>query len=208
MRTTATRRTLFRDTMSLSGWLFADLLLGLAMLFLVFNTKGVEAPKPIPPTPTVQPTYTPYPTLTSAPTYTLQPTYTALPTYTPQIIPTPQPTTSTGIELTPLKPPKLHVNPDRLLANNQAELNLVRQYIHQHFDQFNGSRKAGVVITFGSATASNYYAGDRIAAKVNDLLASELPAVFSGAVRRAFHTLTGNRAAVGDIEIEIYLFNK
>lgn len=33
-----------KDTISLSGWLFADLLLGLSMLFLVFNTVGSDQP--------------------------------------------------------------------------------------------------------------------------------------------------------------------
>ncbi|OJV96029.1 MAG: hypothetical protein BGO39_03375 [Chloroflexi bacterium 54-19] len=40
------RTGIFRDTTSLAGWLFADLLLGLSMLFFIFNTVGPETPKP------------------------------------------------------------------------------------------------------------------------------------------------------------------
>jgi hypothetical protein len=43
------------DTVSLSGWIFADLLLALAVLFLVANTVGVK-PQIIPPTLIVTPT--------------------------------------------------------------------------------------------------------------------------------------------------------
>lgn len=42
------------DMFALGGWLFADLLLGLAMLFAVANTVGQEPPTP---TPTVAPNY-------------------------------------------------------------------------------------------------------------------------------------------------------
>ncbi|MEJ7839741.1 MAG: hypothetical protein WKF81_13085, partial [Thermomicrobiales bacterium] len=48
------RRRTRRDMVVLGGWLFADLLLGLAMLFLVANTVGSE---PSTPTPTAEPDY-------------------------------------------------------------------------------------------------------------------------------------------------------
>ncbi len=51
-----------RDTVLLSGWLFADLMLGLFVVFLAANTVGVQ-PKPIP-TPVVIPTATPTPSPT------------------------------------------------------------------------------------------------------------------------------------------------
>jgi hypothetical protein len=76
----------------LSGWLFADLLLGLAIIFLVVTPAGSFAPVPPTLTPTPLPTYTPGPTYTPAPTYTPGPTSTPLPTYTPGPSPTPQPT--------------------------------------------------------------------------------------------------------------------
>ncbi len=45
-----------RDTVLLSGWLFADLLLALAVLFLVANTAGIKLAPVLPPTLTVNPT--------------------------------------------------------------------------------------------------------------------------------------------------------
>jgi biopolymer transport protein ExbD len=59
------RRFRMRDTMLLSGWLFADLLLALFVIFLSANTVGVK-PQPIPtqiPTVAVVPTPTPQPLL-------------------------------------------------------------------------------------------------------------------------------------------------
>lgn len=93
-----------RDMTLLSGWLFADLLLGLALIFLVSTPAGSFAPlpptatfTPLPtytpnPTYTVLPTYTPNPTYTILPTYTANPTYTVPPTYTPDATYTPLPT--------------------------------------------------------------------------------------------------------------------
>ncbi len=45
-----------RDTVLLSGWLFADLLLALAALFLVANTGGIKLQPVLPPTLEVTPT--------------------------------------------------------------------------------------------------------------------------------------------------------
>ena len=42
------RRRNRRDMITLGGWLFADLLLGLSMLFLVANTVGAPPPEPTP----------------------------------------------------------------------------------------------------------------------------------------------------------------
>src|SRR5947199_3914544 len=45
-----------RDTVLLSGWLFADLLLALAVLFLVANTAGIKLAPVLPPILIVNPT--------------------------------------------------------------------------------------------------------------------------------------------------------
>ena len=46
-----------RDTVFMSGWLFADLLLALAVLFLAANTIGIKIPPPPPPKLIVTPTH-------------------------------------------------------------------------------------------------------------------------------------------------------
>lgn len=82
------KRPAQRDTITLAGWLFADLLLGLASLFLI-----ASPPPPSPPTPTLIPIpTTPVPTSTLLSTYTAVPTQTPLPTHTPFSTQTPLPT--------------------------------------------------------------------------------------------------------------------
>jgi len=55
------RRFQMRDTMLLSGWLFADMLLALFVIFLSANTVGVSPQLILTPVPTVIPTLTPTP---------------------------------------------------------------------------------------------------------------------------------------------------
>ena len=49
------RKPRVRDTVFMSGWLFADLLLALAILFLAANTIGIKIPPPPPPKLTITP---------------------------------------------------------------------------------------------------------------------------------------------------------
>lgn len=51
------RKPRVRDTVFMSGWLFADLLLALAVLFLAANTIGIKIPPPPPPKLVVTPTH-------------------------------------------------------------------------------------------------------------------------------------------------------
>ena len=86
------QRSGFRDTFSLGGWLFADLMLALMVLFLASNTVT----GPIAPLSTSTATETPSPTVTSTPTATSTPTRTSTrtpvkvrtATFTPTAIPT------------------------------------------------------------------------------------------------------------------------
>jgi hypothetical protein len=108
-------RTLFgrHDLVWLSGWLFADLMLGLVVIFLA-SARGsspleIAALTPsltptaiIPgPTSTSYPTYTPGPSPTPYPTYTPGPSATSYPTYTPPAAPSPYPTYTPGPSPTP-----------------------------------------------------------------------------------------------------------
>lgn len=90
-----------RDTIALAGWLFADLLLGLGLLFFVAESRGT----PPAPTPTITPrptlTYTPTRTYTPTPTVTRFPTYTPYPTFTPIWTYTPYPTFPPNLTYTP-----------------------------------------------------------------------------------------------------------
>ncbi len=135
-------KTHHRDIFSLSGWLYADLLLGLAILFLVIGAdqyptflKGMmPAPTSTPTmTPTGLFTPTPYPTYTPFPDTARQPTATYYPTYTPY--PDALPTAQIGLES---KPFIVYIMPDQKIKNKlAAEL---RRY---------EGRQAGFVLIFG-----------------------------------------------------------
>jgi hypothetical protein len=107
-----------------SGWLFADMLLALAMLFLVSNTIGIH-----PPVPTPTPTSTHVPTAAAA-------------------SPTPIPTPAPHLEQ---KPHRFSINIDAnaLLSGNQSSSDaVVRQITAQPFLR---GRKAGLAIVYGGA---------------------------------------------------------
>src|SRR5947209_782920 len=124
------RRFRMRDTVLLSGWLFADLLLALVVIFLAANTVGVK-PQPIP-----TPTPTPTPTATATPT------------------PTPTPTA-----ITPTPLPRLELSKNRvivsidangLLNNTPGAINDLKQKIRAQ--ALLRGRTAGLVIAYGGAS--------------------------------------------------------
>lgn len=220
--------------MGLSGWLFADLLLGIAMLFLA-STPG--APLRITPVPTVTPTLTSTPTATATTTPTATATTTPAPTKTPSAALTPTATPT----LTPTSTPTLTPTPaqvldqqafrmgseasddaalfkvdaDKLLKGNAAareqERERIRAYLHGVFDPLVGKRKAGFVLTFG--TSPDGAEGNQLALEVNKLLIEDptlpgqpsLKLLFGGAIFRNYHILAENQPTRrGDIEMEIY----
>ena len=81
------QRSRSRDTVSMAGWLFADLLLGLAMFFLVANSVGIT---PLP-TPSPTPTATSTPAKSATPRPSTTPTSSATPTKVPTNTLTPTP---------------------------------------------------------------------------------------------------------------------
>lgn len=196
MRKRGPRSGIFRDTMSLAGWLFADLLLGLAMLFFVFNTVGTKPTPPPHPTYTPLPTYTPVPTQTPRPTYTpLAPqrpasTYTPLPTYTPVPTYTPLPTPQReGVE---------QVAETFTLEAGRDKAEQIREL----FAPFEGERRAGFVLIFGNAPTIE--AGNDLARETEQLLPQVVPAVFGEAGMKALHYVREDGAREGDVDLEIY----
>lgn len=136
------RRIRLTDTVLLSGWLFADLLLGLFVVFLAANTVGVK-PQPIP-TPVVHITPTPIPTT---------------------VTPTPLPRLELSFHRVTLT-----IDSNGLLNNSQAAINnLKSQILSQSFLQ---GRRVGLVITYGGATSdSQITTAQNIARKVMSVLA-------------------------------------
>lgn len=118
------RKPRVKDTIMLSGWLFADLLLALAILFLAANTVGAK-PEPIPtPTPVV---------LAPTPTFTPTP----MPTKEPRLDFSPQRITLTGIDY------------NGLLSGSQQAKDDVKQKL-QGQSVLQG-RSVGLTIVYGGA---------------------------------------------------------
>jgi hypothetical protein len=129
-----------RDTVLLTGWLFADLLLALAVLFLAANTVGVK-PQPIP---------------TVVPTPTLVPT--------PSLSPTPLP----RLELTAHRI-KLHIDAAGLLSNSQSAINdLEHQLRTQSFLQ--GRDVGLAIVYGGAQDSSQVDNALAVASKVYSVL--------------------------------------
>lgn len=131
-----------------AGWLFADMLLALAMLFLVSNTIGIHPPAPTP-TPTRAPT-------------PLAATPTRAPTPTPTPIPVPH------LEQTPHRF-KINVDANALLSSNRSSTNAV--VLQVKTQSFLRGRRAGLAIVYGGAPDDTQIKrADDIANKVYDIL--------------------------------------
>ena len=189
--TRRTRRTLlFHDTVSLAGWLFADLLLGLALIFLLSGTADVgrqHSPEAglagVPPvasteeptstsTPTPGPTATP--TLTPTPTETSTPTATPTATPTPTPVPTVSPTPEVGLSQKNV-PCEFYVNPDQLLNSGSQDAVVISEIRKCYQTRF-GRVHAGIVLTFGFSHVLSE--GESLSRRVNALLPQALPDMF------------------------------
>lgn len=139
------RRFRMRDTVLLCGWLFADLLLALAVIFLSANTVGVK-PKVIP---------TPVPTSTARPSQTHA---VATPTPLPRL------------ELSKYRI-NLTIDSNGLLNDSPSAVNDLKQKIRgQAVLQ---GRTAGLVIVYGGAPdVTQVSRAETIATKVMGVLVS------------------------------------
>lgn len=172
------------DTVLLSGWVFADLLLGLMVIFLVSLPGNPESI-------IIQVSTTP--TLTSTPTLTPVPTQTARPEVTPvpTVILTP----------TPQKIIALSQKEITIIIDSISDLNEIRNKINKVIAGKNNIR-VGLVLTsgYGGANASR---GHTIAKSLNDSLRKEFPQLFDKAVMRDYHDLLGT--PINGAEVVLYL---
>ncbi len=198
------------DLVWLTGWVFADLLLALMVIFLV-------SMRAIPPTailldPTMTPTELPTPTGTRYPTSTFTPTLTPTPTRTltptltgtPALTATLEPVRPIGINRRPYNvylrtDPSLFFNGD---ANNRrsAEQQL-RDQIAYCFSGI-GSSKVGMV--FASGYNQKDTNGQLLAKRSIELLAEVYPGAFGEAIRKDLHILTNEALNNGRIDLEMY----
>ena len=221
-----------RDSFSIAGWLFADLLLGLSMIFLVSNTQASDPS----PTPGITHTATATSTFTQTWTPTATETVSALVATTPSPTSTPTPTSTASTTATftrtpvPTKtatptqvPPAMliqepvvvivKVTPDLLFASNDAvraeEESSAKKQIQALFAEYEDVQRAGIVLSFGMSDKPSE--GNRLALAMNELLGETLPIVFvsgaRGTVFRDFHFITADAERRGWVEIEVYFLS-
>jgi hypothetical protein len=162
-----------------AGWLFADLMVVIAMAFLVANTFGGVPPKsPAKVKPTPHPTATPTPTAAPTPVQALDLNYVCI---------------------------LLQVNPQTLIAGSASETASVRQQIMSN-PQLT-SRHAGLVLLFGGD--SDYPLGVTQAKQMDSAVVGILNQlgnhnfVFYDTVYRNF---LGLNDAPDTVELDVYLF--
>lgn len=167
------------------GWLFADLLLALAMLFLVANTV---------PLPKKAIALTPAPTLIPTPT------------------PTPTPKVAQSLDPNPLNFSLANLDYNGLLQNPPTDSALKAVECQVQSQTKSLVRRAGFVIAFGGAIASdgttNPNEGNLVAGRVEDVLRmlGKDGYIFVGTVYQdPYHDLGSN---LGVVELQIYLYTQ
>jgi hypothetical protein len=192
------------DTMLLTGWLFADLLLGLMMIFLVSLTGVPSLPKgegtgAATHTPTATATHTPTATATDTPT--VAPTSdTSAPVVTaPPLTPTPAIGLSTVPITLTLQIEEQQI--DNFLQGGEEQVALIRQQLENQVQDGAGTDKFGFVLIFGHSGSPAE--GNLLASKTGQLLQESLPELFEYTVFENLHQIDAK--ARGKIIIKGYL---
>lgn len=193
------------NPVTLGGWLFADLLLALSLIFLAAipgAPKGaLAALGSIPTSPTRQgpPSQTSTPTATPSPTPTLSPT--PRPTRTPT--PTVTPTATAACVSTVLLTKNTYD-----VANDNADVSPSIpsvEHLRNAFRDVQGKR-AGLVLTYVHAPGDGE--GQQLASVVNQRLLQARPDVFThDTIYDDFDWKDRNPAAYGTVEFEIYFLS-
>jgi hypothetical protein len=181
------------NMVSLAGWVFADLLLALMVIFMAtgnFRVQAASTSIPLTATVTPPPTSIITPTPGPTPTLDLQMLCSQLystPTSTPLVCPIPTPILI-GLEQ----------NPSGFYKGSD-----IYEFINDLTANFSG-RKAGLVLIYGySADTSGY----DIACRNYETLKASLPDMFSVAVARCGYVITPANS-LGGLEVYVYFFNQ
>jgi hypothetical protein len=210
------QRSGFRDTFSLGGWLFADLMLALMVLFLASNTVT----GPIAPLSTSTATETASPTVTATPTasFTATPTSTNTPvagrtaTFTVTATPTRTNTPTATATSTATRTPSPTSVPCQLtlvlrkhaftVAGSGDGNGPSAAQLRKAFAPFHGQR-LGLLLTFGHEPEPAQ--GETLASTVNKQLAALLPDLFTPAtIRESYHYIDTENT--GSVDFNAYFF--
>ena len=169
-----------RDAFSLAGWLIADLMLALAVLFLAASPGGAIVASPGPsasasPSPTPTPTPTPTPGTSPTPT------------------PTPSPTPIACVTSVVLKENNLTVSPERS-GKLPSDAKLKRA-----FSRFGGKR-IGLLLVYSHGTTPEQ--GKAWSGAVLETLLGAFKMELKGSIRKPFFDKSG---AVGTVNFTAFL---
>jgi len=184
-----------QNVVSLAGWLFADLLLGLSMIFLLSS----------PPPPALS--ATPTPTLTPTFTATITPTPTSTPPMMPagqvggSILtpsPTPLPTEYAPVGLS--EPQCYNLELAGSDPTDGSERTAILQQLKNQLPN-DPSIRAGLLLIWGHG--KDIYDGRRIAMRVGDVIQQTFPLSFADASRKSMGYDAGD---FKHVQIEVYFF--
>jgi hypothetical protein len=188
------------------GWLFADVLLGLAMFYFAIGTSVPVAALP----PTATPSPTPLPTLrpnepTRTPSPTPEPTWTPTPSPTVTVTPTATPAVC-GVDRNPVTK-TIDVPFDYVESGDfdRAALEISNQIAVEYGSQIQAGQRAGLVYVFtglrsGNESIPNAHAR---AAKMEPVL--KKLSGFQGVVVRGVHHVSIGR---DKMELEVFFLVK
>jgi len=185
------KKTHNQDTVLLAGWLFADLLLGLSMIFLIMNFRGggISA---ITPTATVTPSPTPTKTPTPIPT----PTSTIISSN--RITPSPFPTgTLAAPGLGEAQCYNVNLTSEDVIFQERSVINQLEYQIPDQEDL-----KAGLVLVW--AHGKNLGEGVIMAKKVGQVLQENFPESFGNDTQ--LKSLYFEAGDLYHVQLEVYFF--
>lgn len=189
---TSSKQPRFRDTTSIAGWLFADLFLGLIIVFMASSQVQADV------LPTSTPTATPTLVIASSTPEHFSP----FPTQTPQ------PTPAIGLDLTPLRVAVQVDDVSRFLEDDPAATRKFFIQFGQKLPTEYENRTAGLVIALGYHNSGNIQLARRLAIHGIDLLQIQYPKVFSSIVEKTYWWDNDEYHPVGTIEFEIYFYTE
>lgn len=185
-----------QNAISLAGWLFADLLLGLSMIFLLSSTPPPTLPAT--PTPTLTPTFTV--PITPTPTYTPIPMMKAGQAGERTLTPSPTPLPSAYAPVGLSKPQCYNLELAGTDPTDGSERTAILQQLNNQLPN-DPSIRAGLLLIWGHG--KDIYDGRRIALRVGDVIQQAFPLSFADVSRKSMGYDAG---AFKHVQIEVYFF--
>jgi len=186
----ATHKKSKRDGVSLAGWLFADLFLGLAMIFLA---SAPSSPPPLVPTPFIETS-----TLTNTPFFTRLPT-TVTTSGNIKKDQTPVPT-ATKAPIGLQKPQCYNLELEGTSVEDGSERDQIIRQLNKNMPN-DSSVRVGLLLVWGHG--KDIYQGRQLALRVSKIIQEQFPLSFAGANQK---TMGFDVGAYKHVQVEVYLF--